>query len=462
MPSPSKPADPGTEPRRRIRWNRSCIAVDFLDGDSCATVRADRMGGVVRWRTVPVEQARRDAESGLRAVACLPLRSSVVRRVPTPFAGRRKALRVLASIVDVQLPFPIEECRHVFLDLRTTPEANVDALAVIARDADVRRALDALAAAGFDPVTLDSQALCLWSQSLREARPQSRNEPRFVVALETEGFSLVFGIGRRLLGAHAVREHDPAVAGRLAARYRKPGMAGDARWCFAGPAATDASARSFHEAASPAWPGPMRVHEEPATLAARGAAVRELLGSEWPCNLRAGPLEHPAWERRLRRASLRAAAVVLVCGLVLAGIAVHAIRRASASEATARADVARLVDRLAGYPVAARGDHAVTIARVAAEKRVAMLRPFARQLADSPASLLPDIAAAAKTQGLQIESLSLGSGRLVLTGTGPTWRSCEDLAARLEQRHRAVRLDRRDARPDLRIPFIITAEGRDE
>jgi hypothetical protein len=452
---------PPTE-TRPIRWNRACIAVVRADGGACTTVRGDRIGGVTRWRTVAADEARREAASGTRVVAAVPLRSSVVRRIAAPFAGRRKALRVLPSIADVQLPFPIEECRYAFLDVCPTPEANVDALAVIARDADVRRELESLAAAGFDPVTLDSEALCLWTQSLREARPQARNEIRLVVHMEPGGFSLLVGSGRHLLGAHALHDRDPAAASRRVARYRKSDLPAEARWCFAGPEATETAARQFHETASGAWPGPMLLHAEPASFLGRALAMRELGGSDLPCNLRAGPLEHPARRMRLHRVSLRAAAAVLACGLVLAGVAVHAMRRTASAEMSARAEVARLVDRLAGYRVTARGEHAIAIARDAVQKRIALLRPFARQLADSPAAVLPDIAGAAKAQGIRIESLSLSPTRLVLAGSGPTWRSAEELAARLQTRLASVRLDRRDARADLRIPFTITAEVRSD
>jgi hypothetical protein len=447
---------------QKVRWTRAAFGVDTADDGSPVIVRAERLGPSVRFQSVTADVARAEcSRSGTRVATVMPVRDTVLRRIATPLVSRSKALRVLPSILDVQVPFPIEECEYRFYDLRLTEEGTFDALAVAARHSDLTRRIAALREAGLDPVALDHEVLALWTRSLKELPAGDAKEPRIVVSLHKSHAVAVIGQGRRILGGHHVRGTDPAAILRVLTPYRRTDMPGNARWCWTGPEATADRVASLFAVLQTAWPGTSTIHESPETFLARAVAAREVSTEDLACNLRDGPLVHPARRSRQVRRSTLAACVTLVCGVLMVAASLAAGWFGTKREADLTTAVGRLTDRLAGYHVTARGEHALKMARTAVEARAEVLQPFRRQLIDSPAAILPDILESAKRQGLQIETLTLTPRKLAVAGTARVWQSCDDLVMRLEKRGMKTRLERRDARDDLRIPFALTAEAPD-
>jgi YbbR domain-containing protein len=82
-------------------------------------------------------------------------------------------------------------------------------------------------------------------------------------------------------------------------------------------------------------------------------------------------------------------------------------------------------------------------------------------LIDSPAAVVPDVVEAAAKGGLQIETFTVTPRKVSVSGTARGWQSCDDLVMRLEKRGMRTRLDRREAREDLRVPFTLSAEAPD-
>lgn len=447
---------------QKVRWTRVAFGVDTTAEGEFVVVRAERLGPTLRFQNVTPDAARAEcARSGARVVAVVPVRDAVLRRIATPLDNKSKAARVLPSVLDVQVPFPIEECEYRFHDIRMTAEGTFDALAVAARHADLTRRIATLQAAGFDPVTLDHEALAMWSRSLKELPPGNASEPRVLVSLHATHAVTAIGQGKRILGAHHVRGADPASILRILTPYRRADMPANARWCWIGPAATPDRVASLFDAMQSAWPGTSTIHAAPATFVARAAAARELAPDDLPCNLRDGPLLHPARRARELHRSALAASVTLLCGAVMIGASLAAGWIARTREDKMTTAVVRLTDRLAGYHVTAKGEHALKTAKTAVDIRIESLQPFRRQLIDSPATLIPEVLEAATRDGLQIETLTLTTRRLAVGGTARGWQACDDLVRRLEKRGLKTRLERREARGDMRIPFALTAEAPD-
>jgi hypothetical protein len=323
------------------------------------------------------------------------------------------------------------------------------------------RRIAAIKEAGFDPVTLDHEALALWTRSIKELPPSNANEPRILVSLHEKHTVVIMGQGRRILGGHHIRGTDPAAILRVLDSYRRADMPATARWCWTGPAATPDRVSSFVGATHAAWPGTSTVHDDPATFLARSVAARELSNDDLPCNLRSGPLAHPSRRLRQLRRSTLAACVTLVCASLMIAASLTANYLGTEREEALAMKVARLTERLAGFRVTARGEDALRVVRTAVDARIEALQPFRRQLIDSPAAILPEVLDSAQRNGLQIETLTLTPRRLSIAGTALAWRSCDDLIMRLEHRLMKTRLERRDARDDLRIPFALTAEAPD-
>jgi hypothetical protein len=448
---------------QRVRWTRAAFGVDTADDGSPIVVRAERLGPTVRFQSATTDAARAECtRSGTRVAAAMPVRDTVLRRIATPLATRSKALKVLPSVLDVQIPFPIEECQCVFHDLRPTADGTFDALAVAARHAEIARRIEALRQLGLDPVTIDHEALALWTRSLREVPPAGASEQRVLVSLHATHAVVVVGTGRRLLGGHHVRGTDPASILRALTPYRAADTPRKTRWCWTGPAAADpATVAGISTSLLGSWPGASTTHDEPATFLARALAARELVADDLPCNLRSGPFAHPAVLSREKRTSAVAAVVVLLCGLAMVAASVAAWGAGSRRERDLTAMVSRTVNRLAGYRVTARGEHAVRIARTAVDAKVEAMQPFRRQLIDSPAAVVPDVVEAAAKGGLQIETFTVTPRKVSVSGTARGWQSCDDLVMRLEKRGMRTRLDRREAREDLRVPFTLSAETPD-
>ena len=83
-------------------------------------------------------------------------------------ASRAKAEKVFPSLLDIQLPFPLEDCLYQFVEFRRTSEGMVSALVCAARREAIQACLDRYQAQGADPMLLDHEGLALWTQSLVE------------------------------------------------------------------------------------------------------------------------------------------------------------------------------------------------------------------------------------------------------------------------------------------------------
>ena len=177
------------------------------------TVVLDRSGpeagaALAQW-AVGIQE---EAESGRAVTAvAMPVAQSFTRWLQTPLTSSAKARKVLPSLLDIQLPFPLETCLYRFPCFRRTP-AGIDALAVAAPRQNIAQRLEAFRARGLDPVVLDHEGLALWAQSNQEL-PLERNTLRIVAYLGADRTVLVTGRDGDLVGAHSLRQGANEAAG---------------------------------------------------------------------------------------------------------------------------------------------------------------------------------------------------------------------------------------------------------
>ena len=446
-----------------LRWVNSCYGVDF-QGDRLVVVCGHRRRGRVTVAEAPLPAGLGElgADGGAVVASCLSVRESVTRLLEAPFASVQKATRVLPTLLDIQLPFALEDCVSSFLDLRRTPGNKVTALAVVARREDVERRLAVLRERGVDPVLLDQEGLALWSQSLRESPCAAGDEDkgRVVVALSADHAAVAAGRGSEFMVAHRVGPDADQVARVLRAALREPG---EVRWFWTGPGAEDDSRVDALLARLGAeWPGPSTVHVEPTTFLARAIATRVLEPGALACNLRVGDLSHPALAGRSHGRLARAALLLLLGGVLLcAGNLAARVRVRRAAERLDRGFYA-LVDELAGYHVTARGDDALRTATDVARARAEELRPFTRVFEASLADAVADVVAFGERSDLRYDTISLGQERVQVSGTAAEWSAPDPLVALLSARGYVVRLDRSDALVDERIPFTVSSVNANE
>jgi len=446
-----------------LPWAQACYGID-LQGEKAVIVRGERRHGRATFATVSARDPlfAEAIRARVPCVACLTARESLTRWLEAPFSSARKADRVFPTLLDIQLPFALEDCVVSFLPARGSGHIT-RALAVVARREDVQKKLESLALLGIDPLALDHEGLALWTQSLREApvEPGEENGLRLIVNLRSEQSTLVIGRGEDFLGAHHVR---PGDTGQIK-RFLKPhgAAAGGARWFWVGAGAQDARKVSdLHAPLSQEWPGPCAVVANPETFLARALVERALLAGPLRCNLRCGALTHAAMIARSRRRWASAAALFLAAGLILCGCSLAAKVAARQREAAVDRAFIALADHLAGAPVNAKGSAAIQKAGDKVRKKMENLKPFLNLFDPSLTVTLAAVTDTAKRNSLRLELLSIGRDTVQVTGMAKSWTGGDELLAELQRWGYAAKLDRKDAGTDGKVPFSITSGGDHE
>ncbi|MDI6774611.1 MAG: hypothetical protein QME60_04345 [Verrucomicrobiota bacterium] len=447
-----------------IGWVGACYGVDLSEetaGGRRVIARAERSRGNAKWSSVAQDDPafRTDVANDCPVVACLSVRESFTRWLSAPLTSPAKARSVLPTLLDIQLPFALEDCACQFLEFGRE-DNSTHALAVAGRHADIRGKLDALAKSGLDPLVLDHEGLAVWTQSLWEwpAPPDLAQAPRVVLALGVERCAVVLGRGERYKNAHSIRQADPAAIGRLL--RAELGADAPVVWLFSGAGARDdARVSALHAALSASWPGPRFVHADPETFLARALATRALLPGPLRCNLRSGILAHPALIRRSRRQAMRAAVAALLAGLFLAGVSRIAQEWITRAETRIDRSFATLRDRLMGCPIKAKGQRALDTVRLKLQKDKDDLRPFVNALGPSLTDMAGIMSDVARKRGLAFDAVSLSPDRIAVEGTAEQWDGCDELVKRLRAFGYPVRLERQEALSNGRIPFTLKSGG---
>ncbi len=451
-----------------LRGMRTCVAVDCArepTGERCVVLRAARgRGGVVCRRMTGEEAAETLRSRTLPVVAALLAHESFTCWLQSPFGSLRKACRVVPALLDLQLPFPVEECESHVLDFRRGPHG-VEILVAAARHADLQRARERLAALGADPVVLDQEAIALWTQSVREwpCPEELADAPRVLTVLGENRVTVVVGKASRYGNAYSLTEADPVgMMRRLRVEWQADSVQ-QVLWLFAGPGAREeARVTRLHRALSEQWPGPLHIHHEPEALLARALATRALTAGPLRCNFRSGAFAHPLLMARRRRQSAVSAGISALAALVL--LTVNGVVHVWIGRAEDRLNqaVTTLRDNLLGYRLAAKGQHAVEAVRRKAQKDKSDLEPFVRALGASLLGRVDRIVETAEQSQLTLASVRIGNDQVVVEGTASRWDACEALAGSLRSMGYATRLERRDTQPDGQIPFILRGGGARE
>jgi hypothetical protein len=425
--------------------------------------------GVRAGREVRLDAATESlpAAAGEGAVAsALPAYEGFVRRVVAPFPSVSKAQKVFASVLDIQLPFPIERCAYAFLEPREI-DGEVEALAVAARQEDVAARLEKLRAAGIDPTHLDVEPLALWTQSVDEA-PLDAATPRVVFYIGHDRATLAFGRGSRCTGGHAMRSGARQVfegggLAPLAVRVRqlikaqwKDEAEGPMQWAFCGPALADAArAEALKAALDLPSAAQVFVHKQPSSFLARALAVRALRRGPYRVNLRQGAHVHPRMAMVKDQAHRNAALVALAAGLVLCIVNLGWRGALAARKDAMQARLTASAVDLSGMAQIPKGQELVIAGRAAADNRAA-LRPLLAVLEPGPADRLASVLARAEGS-LSLDAATFSGEAVVLSGRASTWEAVEAASEPLRASGWTVSLDRGDAGPDGRLPFTLKA-----
>jgi len=444
--------------RPPLGWSKACLAVDVRCAEPVILL-AERTRGRLAFR--PADLSQVSAAGAPPVCACLSAGESLVQWVTAPFSSMSKARRVLPTLLDIAMPFPVEDCAVEFLDVHRDEGGRVRALAVTARNAQVAARLEGCRESGFDPVCLDPEALVMWTQSLLEL-PAGRGleqEPRAVLSAERDRFCLVIGRGARPLGAHLLRSLSaPELVRLLSARLGS--AASPVRWRLCGSLAADPSVRrAVCEELPGEWRAGVDVHADPRAFVARGLATRALLPGPLRVNLRGGTYAHTVTESRTRKSARTAAALLVAAGLLVCAADIFAMARMRAARAAVDAEFSSLRDRLLGYRLAVKGERAVSVVAAEVESRKQKTKPLFTAFAPSLVTRAGRIMDTAKRDSLQLDSLTITPLSVAISGTAAGWNGWSGLAAALAADGYRTELKPGAAGPDGRVPFAVATGG---
>lgn len=478
---------------------RVCYGVT-LAGGVAVTVRAWRSsGGAVRQAImtpgetdarrplagVPAKSARSDGMT----VGCLGVQESLTLWLHSPLASHAKAAKVLPSLLDIQLPFPVEDCIYQFVEFRRTPEGTVSALVCAARREAIQACLERYQAQGTDPMLLDHEGLALWTQSLVEW-PAEPHRHRVLICLANDHATLVIGCGERYGSAHSLqmpachesldfardlepveRQASPESAdgrsasnGDLINRLQLLLHAGlpagvGVQWLFCGARAGEAAVvDALYRALTLIWPGPLTLMAEPASFLARALCTRALKRGPLRCNLRQQPFTHRAMLRAAEGRARAAAMSILIAGILLAGFSFTSRLLGERRFNRIKSEIAAVAGELAPGVAIPYGREIPEVQK-AWEKQAPQTAPFLDAFTPSLAVRLAEVIKVGQVSAVRFETLSLKRNSLMLTGVTEDWDQCGQLEQRLKAMGYTVKLDRQEAVADTDVRFTVNAEG---
>jgi hypothetical protein len=401
----------------------------------------------------------------------MPSIESFARWLQTPLASRSKARKVAPSLLDIQLPFPLEECAYDMVRFRVSGDGKFDALAVAARTQDIAARLDLFQRAGIDPMRLDHEALALWAQGLREI-PVERNALRIIAFIGDGHSTLVFGRGTEFLSAHSIRagtaeleaaSSEPArrfvlrAQQLLRAQVPEPG-AQSVQWIWTGPAVSKTFTRALEDGLRPLGEISFLAARDPTRFLARAIAESVLEGEPLSCNFRLGPLAHPEELRHRSRQKSRIAAAVLAAGLLICGLNAGWRVLLARQKETVQEKLTSLAQQMSQMARVPRGQE-LLVAERAGREQAPLTAPFLQAFEPSLTTVIAGIVGLAHKHNMAIEYLSLKKDAVSIRGAAAEWTQGELLAGLLRERGFAADIQRQDAGADERVHFTIKAQS---
>ncbi len=440
--------------RGAASWARVSYGVD-LTSRGVLVVRAERRRGSIVYTSISnVEAPSPPPAEGTVIAGALTPTDSVIHRIRAPFAAARKARRVFPALLDIELPFPLEDCVHEFLDPRPSADGGTETLAVVARSDSVSKRLAAYQAASWDPELLDVEGLALWTHSLEEAPPATNVESRVVVYVGHDRCVLVVGRGRDILGAHALRAGPSMDMTRYLRAYFE--LNGESiRWWWCGPGVDREGLRDLSAELTSTWNARCETHNDAGYFLPRALAGRALSGGPLRCNLRVGDLTHATVANRSRQYAVSGAVACLVAGLLLCAVNIGWRLVVSGREATLARRFQDTAQSLVSYPLRARGSAAIEQVRRALGKRRVGMQTIARLFEPSLATTLTEFAAQAGEGKLHCEVIALDNRSVALTGSAGSREACVQMVDFFRARGYDADLRQDKRLGDGRVRFVI-------
>lgn len=443
---------------------RCAIGIDQT-GPGLIMVKAIRRGRIVTFEQLGDAALPSDLPPSTVLVGCLLQKESFTRQLTAPITSAKKAEQVFPALLDVQLPFSVEDCVFTLVETRPSPDrSGTCGLVAGARNVDIEKRLASFSPLGFNPHLLDQEGIALWTRSLEELPPVAGGtDVRIILYLASDRVTLVVGQDGHFLGSHTMRLLDDAQIHRILKSHFTT-LPASTQWILAGPeAAHPGSPDTPLAILAKRWQGSIKVIREPSPFLARALAARALTRGELRCNLRTGVFLHPELARRQARLPYQWAVASLLAGLLLCTVnaawALHVAHQAAESRERFRS----LAIEITGSPLGIPKGQEVLAARRAIEAQAKAMEPFLAA-SDTPIPHMLETALQTfRTEGLAAENLILSRKNMVIHGLAPKWTQAEAATRLLNTQGWRATLERKETPSgDERIAFVISLERTNE
>jgi len=427
-----------------------------IDRDRIIRIEATRHHGRIEYRQLLDNDEPISPNAAVSA--CLLQRESIVRWLTAPLASSGKAEKVFPSLLDIQLPFPIETCEFSMVDIQPAADRrSTMGLVAGARHADIESRLSTLRQSGIIPRILDQEGLALWAQLLAEYPAVSApNTAGAILYFASDRCTLAVGRRASFLGAHTMKETDADLIHRVLKSYF-PETPSSFLWFWAGPGATNNElTRRLQNHAEPYGAGPAKIVREPETFLARALAARAMAAGPYRCNLLSGKFLHPADHAHQKQRPYKTATLCLLAGLTLCATTLTWHIAARQRTAVMQKELRSLAVAIAGSPRLVQDRQELVAAKRAIGTQYRLYAPFMAPFSPSLADTLKAILTAASQNGLVIESMTMNRQSIIAHGLAPKWNQCEKAAASLSGSGWTARVDKKDTIVgETRVAFVL-------
>ena len=433
-----------------VETYRKCYGVD-IQGDSVVCIKAEkRMGKVV------VSDEKLPLTEDIPVCTAVSSWESVFRIITAPFSSFRKAKKVFPTLLDVKLPFALEDCQLRFVNLERTLDKKISASVVLIRKKDLLKNIGDWNKFSINPIIVDHEGLAIWDQYMREGEIRDSPKLHIVIYAGEDRAFVVAGYGRQIQGIHAISVTLPVSDIKRILRTYCNENKRNILCLLTGPIANDTRFSSLSTELSDFKSVEVKVMKDPEKFLAKSLAVRGVLKGEYKCNFREGDFVHPIVVKKNERKFYTGVISMLISGLVMLGLAFAGQLFMSKQLRSINEKIGKMLDEIAGYHVEAKGEHGVKVAKEAflqrREKMKFLLIPFEKNNID----LLSEVISNADEAGITIDTLNIETNKIEILGSASLWDSPQLILTQIGRWGYNARIERKDAGADERIPFKIT------
>lgn len=407
-------------------------------------------------------------------VSYIPCRYSFTRWLHVPFRNHSKIMKVLPSLLDVELPFPIDDAVYSFPIFKRSGHSTY-ALSVGALKKDIVSTMEKISEYRINPNVIDHQGLALWTQTITEL-PSERigsNALRILMYLAKNNSAIVVGQGTEFISAHALNSEEPSEIRRIVRiilSHLLENISTDKKnshmpplhekflykivWVWCGSGTEDKHGLStLQNETNAIKQGEHIIHDNPADFLLRGLITRALRRNIETCDL---SLDAETKLRRIHtKQSTYSAVSFLLSGFLLFAVGTFMRSTAQSKLRKVNTEFSQLSRELNAVEGTTGADAVLTASRATTAK-IETFRPFMEYFKQSMIDEIYELVYTARSNNLYYETVSVNNSAIEITGIAENWDSPEVLVTYFTRKGIQPILNRKDALPDEKIPFTIS------